>query len=742
MRDIEVTLKKIAQNLWCEWNANVHLLFRQLSPYSWSLFRRNLYRFIRIQTENPLLYQHRLIQLLSDTDFFDRYKKLEAEFIDYINPKKTHVSEHYPQLSQKTVAYFSMEYGFDILRTYSGGLGILSGDHLRGASDLGIKMVAVGLFYLHGYYEQQVGLDGTMKVIYEAVVPPKDSVRDFLPLEAMKSPGTTRDYIVTIPMEGRSVKARVWRARVGRTDLLLLDTNMHENGVHDRHITHRLYSSQKHFDQERRRRLEQEMLLGIGGVQALHDLGYTPSVYHLNEGHVAFTALEVLKRAMQQHSLSLEEARQQYAGTIGFTTHTPVAEGNERFNEGLVRSYLMPYLESFLSEPEREVVFNCARNTQNEFDMTKLSLLLAGGFKNGVSSLHGQVCRKMWGYAWGYDHEDQTPIGSITNSVHVPYWQKPLLRNLITESGGIEKVNQIDDEKIWSLHVQFKMKLIEKVRERYAFQMLREKADSQTIHDKTRSILDVDSFVIGFARRFAEYKRVTLLLDDEERLYTFLEKSYKKYGKPVHILYAGKPHPNNYAGRDKIKHIVQISERLAQRCRERNFRSQLIFVQGYDIDLARYLVAGVDVWLNNPIRPLEASGTSGMKAGMNGVLNVSIPDGWVPEGIVSGENGWLFGKGDSASEVQDREELFGLLENTILPSYFDRKASEEKYNGENNSTCPVVPYSKRWVELMKKSIQTITQQFNTDRMLIEYVEKMYLPALKSSSMQKMQAGTK
>lgn len=718
MQDIDRTLRKIVSNLWFEWNSDVHLLFREVSPYIWGLFRRNLYRFLKIQDENPSLYRRRIAELLADSDFLKRFQKVERDFKSYMKPAETQVSQTYPELNGRTIAYFSMEYGIDILRLYSGGLGILSGDHLRGASDLGLKMVGVGLFYMHGYYEQELTSKGEMKVVYDSIVPPKKPIRDFLPLESVKRNGSSEDLIIEVPIKDRILKARVWRAKIGRSELLLLDSNLPQNKVHDRHITRRLYASQKHHEEERSRRIEQEILLGIGGVLALAKAGYEPAAYHLNEGHVAFAAIEVIHQTMTKHALSFQEAKTKCGETIGFTTHTPVPEGNERFEERLVRENLQAYLDSFLSREDQKIIFNCGRNNENMFDMTKLSLLFCSAYRNGVSQLHGQVCRQMWTYAWGNPQAKpgEIPIGHITNAVHVPYWQKPILRRLIESRGGLDQIRQIEDEKIWLLHLEFKTKLIEKVRERVADQLLREKFDPEEIHNRIHNLLDVDSFMIGFARRFADYKRVTLFLEDEERLFQFLERTYRTYGKPVHILYAGKPHPNNHVGIRRVNEIVQISARLAKRAKERGFRSQLIFIQDYDIDLARYLVAGVDIWLNNPIRPHEASGTSGMKAGMNGVLNVSIPDGWVPEGIVSGKNGWLFGKGNADSVNEDRNELFELLEKTIVPLYFKAKK---------------LP-SKEWVGMMKEAIKTITTTYNADRMLSEYIEKMYLPAVRNA----------
>jgi len=711
MIDIEKSLKKITSNYSSEWNHDLHVLFRQISPYLWSLTRHNLHRFLKIQDMNPWLFRQRLLQLSQEPDFVRRLNKIEQDYNAYVNPQSTIVSQKYPVLTDTTIAYFSMEYGIQQLRIYSGGLGILSGDHLRGASDIGLKMVGLGLFYLHGYYQQMIESSGHMRVVYERSVPANKKISDYLPLEAVKKAGTNQELIIEVPICGRTVKAKVLRALIGRSELLLLDTNLKDNHIRDRHITRRLYASQKHHDEERRRRLEQEILLGIGGVKALYEAGYTPSVFHLNEGHVAFAALEILRKTMSEGS-SFKDSLRHAASIIGFTTHTPVPEGNESFREELVREYLEPYLNSFLAPENRETIFNCARNRQDQFDMTKLSLMLSGIFRNGVSKLHGQVCRKMWGYAWGNDDQagNNVQIGSITNAVHAPYWQKPSLRKKISEIGGIDHIHKLDDRDLWETHLYYKRSMIDAIRERFSFQFISQNMDPEPLIKHTNALLSEDAFMIGFARRFAQYKRVTLILDDEERLFAFLKKSYEKYHKPINILYAGKPHPDNYLGRDRIKQIYSISDRLKARCKSEGFQAQIIFIQGYDIELARYLEAGVDIWLNNPIRPLEASGTSGMKAGMNGVLNVSIPDGWVPEGITHGVNGWLFGEGTQESAEHDRDELFRLLEDEILPVYFE-------HNHE------------KWVKLMKNSIQSISKKFNTDRMLCEYVEKMYLPAV-------------
>ncbi len=712
-------LKEIASNLWNEWSPDAKQLFHGFSPHIWSLANKNPYRFLALRAENPIHYEKRFAELVIDKSYQRTFEKVKDEYQKYINPSKTIVSERYPELKDKTVAYFSMEYGFDTLKIYSGGLGILSGDHVRGASDLGIKLVAVGLFYLQGYYEQKVTDEGEMQVAYDSIVPPRAHVREYLPLEAVKRKGTTEDLLIDITVDDRIVYAKVWKVRVGRVELLLLDTNVSQNPVHDRHLSRRLYASEKQYDDERKRRIEQELVLGIGGVRALEAAGYQPAVYHLNEGHVAFAAFEVIRQIMANDHLPFQEARERAAKIIGFTTHTPVPEGNERFNEALVRRQLGPYLAKFLSPDEQEVIFNCARNEKDEFDMTKLSLLFSGVFRNGVSKLHGEVCRKMWHYAWGnQDGKSFTPpIDSITNGVHIPYWTSPEIQGIVDKAGGPAKINSIDDEVLWKVHLYRKERMIVELRERLAYHLLRANKSPEEVADVIHALLDPNAFVIGFARRFAGYKRITFFLDDEERLFSFLENAYKKYGQPVHIIFAGKPHPNNYQGRDQIKHIYEISSRLRKRAQQRKFKAQIMFVEGYDIALARRLVSGVDVWLNNPIRPLEASGTSGMKAGANGILNISISDGWVAEGVRHGENGWIFGSGDEASGEKDRKELFQLLENTVLPLYFERPKK--------------LSYSPGWVKMMKDSMKTMMQDFSMERMLIEYIEKMYLPAVRA-----------
>jgi len=716
-------LTSVASNFWFEWSIDAKNLFFQFSPHLWSLTGRNPHRFLALRSEHPLLYERRFAELMTDPDYQRCYQKVKTEFNAYMNETNTWVAKNRPELKDKTVAYFSMEYGIETLKIYSGGLGILSGDHLRGASDLGIPIVGVGLFYLQGYFEQEVTTDGEMRVTYDSIIPSRGSVRDYLPLESIKKPGTREELILKVPVNHRQVAVRIWRVRVGRAVLLLLDSNLKENDVHDRHITRRLYASEKQYHEERQRRFEQEMILGIGGAMALRAAGYEPHAYHLNEGHAALAILEIIRQKREKDKIGFPEACELVSKVVGFTTHTPVPEGNESFDESLARDYLTPYLEGFSSPEEQDSIFNCARNQYEQFDMTKLSLMLASAYRNGVSQSHGEACRKMWKDAWGdaYKHKpDQVPIGAITNGVHVPYWQSPQIRALLEGVGGLEKADDIPHSKLWEAHLYRKKKLIIKIRERYAYHLLRHGKNPEEVPKKVETLLDQDAFIIAFARRFAGYKRATFLLEDEERFFTFLENAYRKYSKPIHVLFAGKPHPNNYPGREQIRSIYEISRRLNHRCQEREFKAQLLFIEAYDIDLARRLVSGVDVWLNHPIRPQEASGTSGMKAGMNGVINVSIPDGWCVEGIENDVNGWLFGKGDEDTADEDREELFNLFENKILPLYFERP--NQLWN-----------YSPKWVTLMKNAVRTITEKFSMERVLTEYIDRMYMPAVKASS---------
>ena len=682
---------------------------------------RNYYSLFAQATDNSPSSHPKMIELSQRSDFLEKADLACKAYEKYVESAKASCQKLYPELQGKQIAYFSMEYGFDTLPIYSGGLGILSGDHLRGASDLGIPLVAVGLLYLEGYYEQNVDLEGHMRVSYESLVPPGKDVKNYLPLESVQSLLEKTPLIVEVPIGNRTVKAQVWVAKIGRVDLLLLDTNLQENDVNDRSISQRLYASKKPREDERQRRLEQEMILGVGGVKALYKAGYHPDAFHLNEGHAAFACFEILRHVMSSQKLAMDSALKSVCHKIGFTTHTPVPEGNERFDFNLVVSQLKSYLDTFLDIKESTKLLAWGKNTGNLFDMTQLALLFSGAFRNGVSQLHGDICQTMWAHLAELPNKpvNPLPIGAITNAIHIPYWQQPSLARMLDEFGGVEKILEIPGQTLWSLHQQLKQQMLDAVKSRMTTCWKREGLLPDDISLRVNKFPSKDSLMIGFARRFAAYKRVTLILDDEEYLFEFLERMYQKYKTPISLLFAGKPHPDNYPGRNRIHQIWDVSRRLEEYCLKKGIEASVYFIEGYDIELARYLESGCDLWLNNPTRPLEASGTSGMKAGINGVLNLSINDGWVPEGIRHGLNGWIFGKGgEDTTNNEDREELFRVLEKEVFPVFFSRPLKANTFSPE-------------WVKMMMSSISSIMQFFNTERMLREYIEKMYLPAIRA-----------
>lgn len=711
MSDALFKLRQVTRNLHYEWMPGFHDTISRIDPEVCDKFQGNIHLALWGNFDPCIDFQYK-VQALAQKDLLARIDAL-------YQAQKTYL-ESSPSFSwpQEKVAYFSMEYGFESLLIYSGGLGILSGDHLRGASDLGLPLVAAGLFYQQGYFQQRIDIEGHMKARYPKIYPHRMSIQNSLPLEEMVDPKTNQPVILKVTISQREVACKVWRAHIGKVRLYLLDTDVKENNVRDRYITQRLYASKKHREQERERRLEQEIILGVGGFKAIHLFEGMPNAIHLNEGHVAFAVFEMLREKKISGSRNVHDVLGEIGKLIGFTTHTPVPEGNERFDAKLFRDKLLPYLLTFLTPQEAEELIGFGINPQGAFDMTQFSLRVAHRYRNGVSQLHGEVCRQMWSYLWGAssEHSANVPIKAITNAVHVPFWQKNELRELLEKSGGFKELDHIPSNEIWKMHQFFKQQLTGYIKKRLFTQIIRE-GEEQHVYDFQLECLEEDNFIIGFARRFAQYKRVTLVLDDEDLLFQSLEHYYRQYKKPVIFLFAGKPHPDNYPGRNRIHQIYTASRRLEKVCKERDFKAAIIFIEGYDISLAKNLEAGCDVWLNNPIRPLEASGTSGMKAAINGVLNVSIDDGWVPEGIISGKNGWIFGKGDEGSKDEDRLAFFHLLESEILPCYFGR-------NKPNDA------FSENWVKMMKRSISSIMSYFNTQRMLQEYSERMYFQSSK------------
>jgi starch phosphorylase len=603
------------------------------------------------------------------------------------------------------IAYISFEFGIDeCLPIYSGGLGVLAGDHLKSASDLGVPLVAVGLAYTHGYFAQYLNLDGWQQETYPA--------NNFylLPLRLVKD--DNKDPVkIDIPYQNRSVIAQIWKAQVGRVPLYLLDTNLNENDPDDRAITSQLYGGDNEM------RIKQEILLGIGAVRVLDALGIKASVYHLNEGHAAFSAIERIARLMRNKKMTFLEAKEAIIASSVFTTHTPVPAGNDYFHPELLKKYLEPVTEGI--DIKMSSLMALGRKNQSEekedFCMTVLALRLSSG-SNSVSALHGEVSRKMWREIWPDVPTDLVPISSITNGIHIRTWISEEMRHLFDRYLGIEWFNKPGDESIWKhikkipeaelwrTHERRRERLVGFTRKRLAEQ-LRKKGASESEISRADEVLDPEALTIGFARRFATYKRGTLILRDLERL----EKILNNKDRPVQIIFAGKSHPNDHEGKELIKQIYHIA-------RKEEFRRRIVFLENHDIDLARYLVQGCDVWLNNPRRLLEASGTSGMKASANGCLNLSVLDGWWVEGYEP-DTGWSIGMGEiyKDPEMHDNIEskaIYDLLEQDIVPLFYNR--------GPDGMP-------RGWLNKMKSSMTKLNPVFNTNRMVREYTEKFYVP---------------
>jgi starch phosphorylase len=597
-----------------------------------------------------------------------------------------------------------MEYGVhQSLAIYSGGLGILSGDHLKSASDLGVPLVAVGLLYSSGYFQQTVDSDGHQQHTY----PEYDFAR--LPVRPAEGP-TGRDVIVSVPIADREVKVKVWVAQVGRVPLLLLDTAIPDNDPADRPITGMLYV------QGRAMRLAQEIVLGIGGVRALAALGIAPAVWHINEGHSALLLLERLCELVQREGLSFEDAVTRVSASTVFTTHTPVPAGNEQFDGELAYRYLGPWAER-LGVPWGTLVAHGQadpRHTNGDLNLTALALRTSR-YRNGVSRIHAGVSRRMWQPLFGAAEPDATPIDHITNGVHLPTWMGREMQDLMRRHVGFgwqgqvhrgdiaERIAAIPDEELWHTHLAQKQRLGRFTQSRLREQLARHGRGPEELRELA-SFFRPGALTIGFARRFATYKRASLVFTDPHELRRLVSDDTR----PVQILFAGKAHPADRPGQDLIQHIFQLSQQPP-------FRGRVFFLENYDFRIGKMLVQGVDVWLNTPRRPLEASGTSGQKAAINGALNCSVLDGWWPEAH-DGTNGWAIGRQEVLADVaqQDREDahaLYAVLADEILPTFFDL----------DERGIPV-----QWVQRMKRSIATVAPHFSSDRMVRDYVTKAYL----------------
>ncbi|MBP3255757.1 MAG: alpha-glucan family phosphorylase [Clostridia bacterium] len=692
-------LSEISNNLWWSWNVDFLRLFKKIDIDLWERCEKNPVKFLR------LVSQERLEQVTKDSDFLREYDRLVQDFENYMNSKNTWFSKQFPNNKDDLIAYFSAEYGLDqILSIYSGGLGILSGDHLKSASDLGIPLVAVGLLYKNGYFHQKINGYGEQETEY------KNLDISSLPIKPVKDKDG-KDLLIFIKFPKRRIYVKVWQIQVGRVNLYLMDSDIPENHEEYRGVTTTLYGG----DQEMR--IQQEIVLGMAGVCLLRRLGLKPTVYHMNEGHSSFLLLELIKNVVKEKQISFEMARDIVSSQTVFTTHTPVPAGNDIFPLDLVEKYFKGYWDRFGITREQFLELGMAPNANlnSAFNMGILALKIAGK-KNGVSKLHGAVSRELFNDVWPEIAADESPITHVTNGIHTCSWLAPNLKELYNEylmpywqdniykDSTWEKIHDIPDEKLWEAHMVRKQKLMEVVKNNVSTRLKRSGYHYDEINQIT-SKLNPNALTIGFARRFATYKRATLLFRDLERITQIVNN----YDKPVQILIAGKAHPKDKEGQDLIKYIHEISMKP-------QFKGKIILLENYNMELSRYLISGVDVWLNTPRRPMEASGTSGQKASVNGVVNFSILDGWWAEGY-NQRNGWAIGTNAEYENYDeqdnfDSESIYQTLENKIVPLYYDKN--------ENG-------ISRSWMEYMKNSISSTGGKYSTSRMLVDYTTNLYMP---------------
>jgi starch phosphorylase len=694
-------LEELAYNLWWSWNSSARALYRRIDPQLWQLANHNPVRFLHD------VGQRHLDRAANDVAFVADYDQVMAAFDAYMNApaEATWFGRTYPDAGSQLIAYFSAEFGLhESLPIYSGGLGILAGDHCKTASDLGLPFVGVGFLYPQGYFQQRIDAGGHQEAIYEKL--------DFSMVPARPALDAKGQHIlVSVDLPGRKVYAKVWRIQVGRVPIYLMDTDVEQNDPGDRELSARLYGGDQQL------RISQEVMLGIGGVRAVRALGLRPAVWHLNEGHAAFLQLERIRELVQEEGLSTKSALWAAKAGAVFTTHTPVPAGNDAFPFELMDRFFAGYWDQLGMDREAFLAlgrFDYAWGPQ--FSMTVLALRTTGA-ANGVSRLHGEVSRRIWQGVWPEVPEPEIPIGHVTNGVHVETWLDPGLTRLLDEhleAGWRDRIDdpetwhvvpRIPDVALWQQHRDAKQEMLKVVRERRVRQLRRQGASAVEV-GAAQSLLDPDALTIGFARRFATYKRATLIFRDQERLKRILNDP----ARPVQMIFAGKAHPADDPGKALIQTIVDLS-------RQPGIAGRVLFVEDYDANLARHLVSGVDVWLNNPRRPMEASGTSGQKAGLNGVPNLSVLDGWWCEGY-DRQNGWAIGADcDHPSDVvQDDEDalsLYATLENLIVPLYYAR----------DQDGLP-----SGWLEAIRNSISSIAPAFSTHRMLKEYVGRYYMPA--------------
>lgn len=692
-------LNELAYNLWWSWSPDAQALFAAIDSDLWVS-----------TTHNPVKLLHtvsgaRLQDLAADPEFLQAMGKVLANFDAYMHPADTWFSRSHTANQQDVIAYFSAEFGLhEALPIYSGGLGVLAGDHCKSTSDLGIPFVGVGFLYPQGYFTQRISEDGVQQASYTRL--------DFSDLPAVAALDRNgNEVLINVQLPGRNVYARVWRLQIGRIPLFLMDTDVELNAPADRELSARLYGGDMEV------RIAQEVVLGIGGVRALRALGIHPTVFHMNEGHAAFLGLERVRELVQEQHLSFFQAQQVVAASGVFTTHTPVPAGNDAFPFDMMDKFFRSFWG--LMGLDREGFMNLARwDTPwgERFSMTVLALRFSA-YANGVSALHGQVARAMWAKMWPDLPFEEVPITHVTNGVHTGTWLAPSLGQFYDEHlpagwreepdlpGPWESIVTAPEEELWSLHQQLRRQTLDFLRQRVA-QQRRRYGESPAQVAAAYDLFDPEALTIGFARRFATYKRATLIFRDLERIYRLLHNP----DRPVQIIFSGKAHPADEPGKSFIKQVHELAQ-------TDEFGGRIIFIEDYDMNVSRRLVQGVDLWLNNPRRPNEASGTSGQKAALNGIPNFSILDGWWAEGY-NGKNGWAIGdeseyKSDTVQDEADSASLYNILENEIIPAFFER----------DERGIPT-----RWLAIMKETIRSCAPQFSMSRQVKDYAEQLYLPA--------------
>jgi starch phosphorylase len=692
-------LDELATDLWWSWHPEARMVFRRLDYTLWRATAHNPVRMLAMMTPAQLE------TTAADPEFVRLYDRAIAARDDDLGARNTWWHTRFPQVNGQSIAYFSAEFALhQSLPIYAGGLGVLAGDHCKEASDLGVPLIGVGFMYPQGYFHQKVSADGWQEETYDRLNWTE------APIEHART-ADGRPCVTAVPLGDRSVLVAVRRVLVGRVQLHLLDTDLEENAPWDRELSARLYGG------DRETRIQQEIVLGIGGVRALKALGFEPAVFHLNEGHAAFVVLQRI-RDLIEHGSTFEQALEEIRATTVFTTHTPVPAGHDAFPFHLVEEHLAGCWGSLGVNHDKFLALGSHDSGVGpQFNMTALAMRSAGEI-NAVSQLHGKVTREMWGTMWPGVSESERPIAAITNGVHVPTWIAGEMSDLFSQHLGSDWRGRHDDPALWDAVLAIPDRELWAVRQslkRYLFNFVRERARQRWTEERVGiprivgagTLLDPDVLTLGFARRFAGYKRPELVFHDAERLARILNAP----GRPVQIIFAGKSHPADDVG----KHHLQ---RVYRRALDPVFGGRVAFVDDYDLHVAHFLVQGCDVWLNTPRKPLEASGTSGMKAAINGVPHVSIADGWWAEGF-NGANGWVIdgsvaGDDYDTIDAADATALYRLLEDEIVPSFYDRDE---------------MGIPRRWLATVKESIRSVAPRFSARRMVKEYAERMYAPPL-------------